>query len=492
MSEFYPIDPATAGARKTFLIHNARLVDRDLDANGAVLVRDGKIERVFAGQLPSAGYGPELDRLRADPGVETVDARGAVLMPSFVDLHAHFRDPGFTRKEDLSSGSRAACAGGYRTVVLMANTDPVVSTAEAALEVNARVREIGLIDAFQAVSLTRGFDGADVSALATLDPAQAPVATEDGREVSSAAVMLRAMASCAARGVVVSCHCEDPELAASAKPFRFAALEAAKNEGLPPGRLAAPGDAPSGTIARAIAEANRLLVLAEDTMTERNLLLARAARCRVHIAHASTEGAVSAVRRAKDAALRATGHAGGRDASAADGAARDFAVTCEVTPHHLALTDETPEIVNPPLRSERDREALIAGILDGTVDAIATDHAPHTAEDKAAGAPGFSGIEIAFATVNTALAKTGRVGLNKISELLSANPASILGLERGLLRAGFEADLVLVDPDAIFTVDPDSGEWHSRGKNTPLAGKLLSGVVLATFKRGSLVYARGE
>ncbi len=488
MSAFYPIAPGAAGARKTLLVHNARLVDRDLDSPGAILVRDGRIERVFAGNLPSAGYGSELDRLHADPGVEAVDARGAVLMPSFVDLHAHFRDPGFTRKEDLVSGSRAACSGGYGTVVLMANTDPVISTEEAARDVVARVREAGLIDAFQAVSLTRGFDGADVSALASLDRAFVPVATEDGREVASAAVMLRAMEACGARGVIVSCHCEDPELALAARPCRLAALEAAKSEGLPPGRLAAPGAAPRAVVARNIADANRLLSLAEDAMTERNLLLARGAGCHVHIAHASTEGAVAAVRRAKEAARLAPD---GEPFANGD-ARRAFAVTCEVTPHHLALTDEIPEIVNPPLRSERDREALIVGILDGTVDAIATDHAPHTAEDKAAGAPGFSGIEVSFATVNTALAKTGRVSLRKLSELMAANPAAILGLERGLLRVGYEADLVLVDPDAIFTVDPESPDWHSRGKNTPLAGKLLTGVVLATFKRGALVYARGE
>jgi len=439
---------------------NARLVDRDMDSSGAIFARDGTIERVFAGTLPSAGYGAELERLRADLSVETVDARGAVLMPAFVDLHAHFRDPGFTHKEDAVTGSRAACAGGYGTVVLMANTNPVISTSEAALAVNARVKAAGLIDAFQAVSLTRNFDGQDTTELASLDAKQVPVATEDGREVASAAVMLRAMESCARSGVFVSCHCEDPELARSAKPFRDTALIAAR-EGRESDERAN------------LTEAERLLRLAEDTMTARNLSLARAARCRVHIAHASTEGAIAAVRAAK--------------ALARDGS---FAVTCEVTPHHLSLTDAVPEIVNPPLRGEADREALIAGILDGTVDAIATDHAPHTAEDKAAGAPGFSGIQIAFATVNTALAKTGRIGLKKLSALMSANPASILGLKRGLLRSGYDADLVLVDPDASFTVDPESADWHSRGKNTPLAGRTLTGVVLATFKRGRVVFTR--
>lgn len=441
---------------------NARLVDRDMDSFGAIFARDGTIERVFAGNLPSADYGTELERLRADPSVETVDARGAVLMPAFIDLHAHFRDPGFTQKEDVVSASRAACAGGYGTVVLMANTNPVISTGEAALAVNARVKAAGFVDAFQAVSLTRNFDGQDTSALSSLDPKEVPVATEDGREVSSAAVMLRAMESCARSGVVVSCHCEDPELARSAKPFRDAALVAA--------RAGEKSDEREN-----LACAERFLRLAEDTMTARNLSLARAAGCRVHIAHVSTKGAIEAVRESK--------------ALARDGS---FAVTCEATPHHLSLTDAAPEIVNPPLRGEADREALIAGILDGTVDAIATDHAPHTAEDKAAGAPGFSGIQIAFATVNTALAKTGRVGLEKLSALMSANPASILGLRRGLLRPGYDADLVLVDPDATFTVDPESADWHSRGKNTPLAGKTLEGVVLATFKGGRAVYTRDQ
>lgn len=441
---------------------NARLVDRDMDSSGAIFVRDGTIERVFAGTLPSADYDAELKRLRADPSVETVDARGAVLMPAFVDLHAHFRDPGFTQKEDVVTGSRAACAGGYGTVVLMANTNPVISTSEAALAVNARVKAAGLVDAFQAVSLTRNFDGQDTIELAAIDAKRVPVATEDGREVASASVMLDAMRRSVASGVVVSCHCEDPELARSAKPFRDAALIAARE-----GRKSDERES--------LAEAERLLRLAEDTMTARNLSLARAARCRVHIAHVSTEGAIVAVREAK--------------ALARDGS---FAVTCEATPHHLALTDAVPEIVNPPLRGEADREALVAGILDGTVDAIATDHAPHTAVDKAAGAPGFSGIQIAFATVNTALAKTGRIGLKKLSALMSANPASILGLKRGLLRSGYDADLVLVDPHATFVVDPESADWHSRGKNTPLAGKALEGVVLATFKRGRTVYTRDQ
>lgn len=470
------------------LVYNARLVDRDTDTSGALLVIDGKIACVRTGagardacevfaranaSPPAGGAG--------DPGAAPVrfDARGAVLMPAFVDLHAHFRDPGYTRKEDLESGSRAAAAGGYGTVVLMANTDPVVSGAEAAAAVRARAAALGLVDAYQAVSLTRAFDGRDTAALSDLDPALVPVATEDGREVASAAVMLEAMRRCAERGVTVSCHCEDPELAARAKPFRSAALAAARAAGLPAGVLSsrgsgAPGDAPVIPAVREnLADAERLLRLAEDTMTARNLMLARAAGCRVHVAHVSTAGAIGLVRQTKALA----------------GAHTSFRVSCEVTPHHLALTDSLPEIVNPPLRSASDRDALIGGIADGTVDAIATDHAPHTAEDKADGAPGFSGIQIAFATCNTALVRSRRIGLSRLSALMSANPARILGLNRGLLAEGFDADLVLVDPDAEFTVDPDDGtRWFSRGRNTPLAGSVLHGAVLATWRAGRQVF----
>ena len=432
-------DTSQSGGR-SLLIRNARLVDRDMDVRGSILVRDGRISAVYPGTVPEL-EGP----------CECVDARGAVLMPAFIDLHAHFRDPGFTAKEDLASGSRAAAAGGYGTVVLMANTNPVISDAKAAEAVRLRAGMIGLVDVFQSVSLTRNFDGVDTAALAELDPSVVPVATEDGREVASSAVMLDAMKKCATRGIVVSCHCEDPDLAIAAKPYRASAL---KGE----------------TVRENLASAERLLRLAEDTMTFRNLELAAASGCRIHIAHVSTSGALESVRRAKS--FRP-----------------EFAVSCEVTPHHLSLTDITPEIVNPPLRSEADREALIAGLIDGTVDAIATDHAPHTAVDKAAGAPGFSGIQTAFAVCNTVLVQPGLITLSRLSALMSANPARILGLERGLLRSGYDADLILVDPEANFTVTPEDPDlWFSRGKNTPFAGKQLVGLILETFRNGCPVY----
>ncbi len=448
-------------AGTSLLIHNARLVDRDIDCVGSLLVRDGVIVAVGLGR--DACQPPD----GTDSGVlpEVLDASGAVLMPAFVDLHAHFRDPGMTRKEDLESGSRAAVAGGYATVVLMANTEPACSDAASAACVRARARAIGLVDAFQTVSLTRDLAGAELTDLASLDRREVPVVSEDGREVASAARMLEAMRRAASSGVVVSCHCEDADLASLARELRREALSA----GL------------TGSAARPLlAEAHELLALAEDTMTVRNLEIASRARCRVHLAHVSTARSLEFVRRAK---------AAWREKAASP--ARPCPVSCEVTPHHLALTDELPAIVNPPLRGEADRLALIAGILDGTVDAIATDHAPHTAEDKASGAPGFTGIQTAFSVVNTALVRAGHIGLSSLSSLMSASPAAILGLNRGLLRPGMDADFVLVDPDGEVRYGAGSGEpWFSKGLNSPFLGTPLHGIVLATFRAGSLVYRR--
>ena len=454
------------------LIRNAHLIDKNTDAPGAVLVRGGKIAAVYL----CAESDPAVTALiqtgeKSGASLAVLDAHGAVLMPAFVDMHAHFRDPGFTEKEDVGSASRAAAAGGYGTVVLMANTNPVISDQHAAEEVNARIRSLDLIDAFQSVSLTRNFDGEDTSGLGTLDCRAVPVATEDGHEVASAAVMLEAMKKCSVNGVIVSCHCEDPDLAAAARPFRRSDPVAAE----------------------------RLLRLAEDTMTVRNLTLAAEAGCRVHIAHVSTEKSIDAVRRAKSE-WRSRFPQYDDSSESAVSCQKNPAyspilnvqcpVTCEVTPHHLVLDASLPEIVNPPLRLESDRAALLAGIRDGTVDVIATDHAPHTADDKARNAPGFSGIQTAFAVCNTFLVQTGQISLSLFSALMSANPARILGLGRGLLATGLDADFTLVDPDYEWTVNPnDPDSWKSRGKNTPFAGQTLKGRIIKTFKQGRLIFS---
>lgn len=441
----------------SFIIYNARLVDRDTDCAGSIYVKNGNIEAVYKTSsiekvreaIASSSKNSEIE------ASTQIDAKGATLLPSFIDLHAHFRDPGHTHKEDLISASKAAAAGGYGTVVLMANTDPVISDITASKSIQAKVREIGLIEAFQAVSLTRNFDAKDTSALKDLDAHIVPIASEDGKEIESAAVMLKAMQACAQKNIIVSCHCEDPDLALAAKPYRNLALGTEKTD----------------EVLENLAKAEKLLHLAENIMTERNLALGSVAHCHVHIAHISTKESLSAVRRAKN------------DNS------RHSQVTCEVTPHHLVLTNSISAIVNPPLRSAADQNALIAGLQDGTIDAIATDHAPHTAEDKAKGAPGFSGIQTAFAACYTSLVSTGKIALSRLSALMSANPAQILKLRTGLLQKGYPADLVLVDLSLPFTVDPENKHlWFSKGKNTPLSGVTLLGQIQQTYKNGIQVY----
>lgn len=467
---------SVSGASGVECIWNTRLIDEALDCPGAVVLKNGKILAVLQGNFSretavctaAAAAGVPVD------SVTVTDACGLVLQPAFVDMHAHFRYPGQTQKEDLDSGLSAAAAGGFGTVVLMPNTSPVVSSAPDALRICREAAERGIADVYQTVSLTRNFDGTDTTHLDSLAVYAAgmsgtagavPVVTEDGRDVASAAVMLEAMEKCAQKNIIVSCHSEDSSLAAAARPYRQKALELLA-QGTAAGKLQA---------YEALEAANRLLSLAEDTATARNLELARAAGCAVHIAHVSTSGSMEYIRRAKDAGQR---------------------VTCEVTPHHLGLSVATGDpalrhLVNPPLRSERDRAAVVAALADGTADVIATDHAPHTVADKAGGAPGFSGLETAYALCNTVLVREGVLDARQLSALMSARPARILGLDtgefpRGRLLPGYAADLVLCNPDEAWLVQGDL--FRSKGKYTPLEGKNLYGRVCRVYHRGIPVF----
>lgn len=451
------------------LIYNVHLIDASCDCMGAVHIHDGRIASVHLGVCAPA----DAERLAASlgNGVRSVNGERLALMPSFIDMHAHFRYPGQPQKETLETGLRAAAAGGFGTLVLMPNTNPVISSVEEAVRVQTDAAAYELADVYQTMSLTAGFDGVTTDHLEQIplvreSPQFIPVVTEDGRDVASSAVMLQAMQYCAVRGVIVSCHSEDTALAAAARPFRQKALE-----------LLARGTPESCAVADgALRQANMLLALAEDTATERNLLLARAAGCRVHIAHVSTARSLEAVRRAR------------RETDA-------HRVTCEVTPHHLGLCGDSGmllhSLVNPPLRGESDRQAVIAALCDGTADVISTDHAPHSAADKAAGAPGFTGLETAFGVCCTQLVHGGYLSLSRLSALMAANPARILGIDtgalpKGRLLPGFAADLVLADPEQQWTVD--SSGFYSLGKSTPFDGCVLTGKVLATMRRGKIVY----
>jgi dihydroorotase len=396
-------------------------------------------------------------------------------MPAFIDLHAHFRDPGFPEKETIESGCLAAAAGGFGTIVAMANTKPATDDPNLARAARARARALGLIDYLPAIAVTRGLEGRDIGHLDDLRAFLAAeaqhyedrprlwlrVLSDDGRDAAEDQTLLAAMRKAAELDLVVACHCERGAL------------------GLPPGHEAAGWYSSPEAM-----EADRL---AEIRGVERAIRLAEEAGCALHLCHLSTRESVELVRRAKS---RASDEGGTRRLS------------CEVTPHHLALgaTDARAAgpagagRVNPWLREEDDRLALLEGLRDGSIDAIATDHAPHGIADKAAGAPGFSGLETAFALAHTFLGDVGGSGgrggtidLAWLSRLMSAGPASILGLrDRGRLEAGLRADLVLVDPVAEWRVD--SSRFRSRGRNSLLDGRLLSGRVLMTIHEGRIVY----
>ena len=503
---------------RVVLIFNARLLDESMDTPGAVLVADGKIRSVFQGYYTNSETLEKMarsvlaeDGLEEKTPIELHNAHGLTLTPAFIDMHVHLRYPGLTQKEDLNSGLHAAAAGGYGTIVAMPNTKPVVSSIEMAMQIEREAAAIGLTHLFQTVSLTKDFEGTDTSHLDFVEKQYVPVVSEDGRDVPTSGVMLEAMTKAGEKGLIVSCHSEDMTLGPMAKPFRSEALEIMKEIGLSAwGTGDEDFDADDEENAEALdridlalTKANDILALAEDVATVRNIMLAKEADCHVHIAHVSTAVSINAVREAKnelydeemdynadeaDAAYQSFEE--GEKFAPTERGEKGFAVSCEVTPHHLALcgTDEPyiRALVNPPLRSEDDRVALLEALREGTVDVIATDHAPHTFDDKAAGAPGFTGLETAYGVCNSVLVKDNQFNPRRLSQLMSAAPARLLGLHKGLLKAGYDADLTIVDPDEEWTVD--SRTFYSKGKATPFEGRTLTGKVKFLFIDGRLVF----
>ena len=472
------------------VIYNARLVDENTDSFGALLVSNGKILAVcksdFCTEESAASLAEGIFSGDDEP-VELFDAKELVLEPAFIDLHVHLRYPGQTQKEDLNSGLRATAAGGFGTIVAMPNTSPVVSSEELALQIDREAEEIGLTKVYQTVSITKDFDGRDISHLGQISKERIPVITEDGHDLLSASVMLEGMKIAGEKGIVVSCHCEEPNLALAAKPYRASALEIMKKEGLSAWGTSddSKNNIPAASleeIDRNLTKANAILAIAEDSATYRNIELAKEAGCHIHIAHCSTKKSIDFVRNAKKEILE-----GKKNRKPLN---PGFNVTCEVTPHHLALCgSEEPMIralVNPPLRFEEDRLSVIEALRDGTADVISTDHAPHTLEDKAGGAPGFSGSETAFAVCNSILVKEMGFTSQKLSSLMSANPARILGLKKGLLEPGYDADLVLLNPDRVWTVK--GADFKSKGKASPFEGKSLCGKVEGLFLDGKRVW----
>ena len=466
---------------KCILIYNARLVDESMDSPGAVLIVDGKIRFIFQGYFTSGKTAEEMARtiLKEDgfdeknSSLELFNANNLTVTPAFIDMHVHLRYPGQTEKEDLASGLKAAAAGGFGTIVAMPNTNPVVSSYEMALQIEKEAAAFGLTQVFQTVSITKEFSGDDISHLEYLDKKYVPVITEDGRDVASTAVMMDAMKKAADKGIIVSCHCEDPFLSIEAKNHRQIALELIKEAGLNTWGSVDSSSKVDASLEEAfskeLVQADFLLEKAEDFMTARNLEIAEAVGCSIHVAHVSSKGALEAIKKSKAKKIKN--------------------VTCEVTPHHIALDGSKPPfnraLVNPPLKDNETRTELINAIKDGTFDVISTDHAPHTLDDKKKGAPGFPGLETSFAICNTQLVKEKHISSSRLSQMMSANPARILGLNKGLLKNGYDADIVIVDPDENWVVE--ANKFYTKGRATPFEGTTLTGTVKSLIIGGKVV-----
>ena len=397
------------------IVKNVRIVDARTDIFGQVTVKDGLFNEVKS--CPQ-------DREPTDICESSViDGSGNILMPAFTDLHAHFRDPGFTNKEDIYSGSMAAVKGGYTTVVLMANTNPVCSSMDTVNYVINRAKEVGLTDVFQVASITDGMKGESVSHLKSLDDSVRFI-SDDGKGVMNNLLMEEALNMSKYKNFIVISHAEDHSFSASD------------------------------------------MRMAENSMTKRDIEACLKTGGRLHLAHVSTKEAMEMIIIAKKNGAN---------------------ITCEVTPHHIYATDDIVYRVNPPLRKHDDILSLINAINNGYVDVISTDHAPHTAADKAGGAPGISGIETAFQLCLTKLViESGAISLNKLSELMSYNPSKITGMNKGLIEQGYEADFVIVDANKRTKID--AAGFASKGKNTPFDGDTVFGRILMTVKKGNVVF----
>jgi dihydroorotase len=437
--------------RNALLIKNARIIDpaANVDETGSILIKDGVIQQTGNNITESA---PQV-----------IDATGLVACPGFIDLHCHLREPGFEEKETVASGAAAASRGGFTTICCMPNTNPPLDNAAVIDYVNnIAARHSSRITILPVGCLTRNREGKETTDMPELAGAGCAAFSDDGSPVSNSRIMALAMEKAAGTGLPVIDHCEDLELSRGGQ----------MHDGWVAARLGLKG----------------IPAMAEESVTARDIALAEMTGARLHITHVSTRGAVELIRIAKSKGLP---------------------VTADVTPHHLALTDEriagnplnpgealaydTLAKVNPPLRTAADIAALVRGINDGTIDAIATDHAPHTVEDKLCefemAAFGISGFETAFGVLMT-LVREGKISLNTLIACMTSGPSRILINKfgrTGSIKVASIADIALLDLNREWTVD--KGNFLSKGKNTPFDGYRLKGMVVATIHRGEIAYS---
>jgi len=416
------------------LVKNGYLIDpsQELEGKYDILIENGKVKKIGESIF--------------EPEAEIIDASGYIVSPGFVDIHVHLRDPGQTYKEDIESGSRCAVAGGFTTVVCMPNTNPPIDNPTTVRYIIGKSRRVGLCRVLPAGCITKGRKGKELADLYTLKKSGCVAFTDDGSPVSNSSLMRKALELSTQLGVPLLDHCEDDRLACGSV-----------NEGGVSALLGLSERPPE----------------AEEILVARNCILAHHTGGRIHIQHISTKLSVDLIRYFKE---------------------KDVKVSCEVNPHHLLFTEEellrsgARARVNPPLRTEEDRKALLEALKEGVIDCFATDHAPHREYEKELleySLPGMIGLQTAL-PVALELYREGHLSLREVISLFTIKPAKILGLPYGTLREGSAGDLTIFDPKKEWVLNEKTN--LSKSKNTPLWGRILKGKVIYTIKEGKVVH----
>lgn len=425
----------------SILIKGGRIIDpsRNFDKVGNILIEKGTIK----------SYPEDIKKLEKDSEVKVIDARGKIVAPGLVDLHVHLREPGYEHKETIRTGCESAAAGGFTSIVCMPNTNPINDNASVTEYIMLKARTEGVVNVFPLGAITKGENGETLAQIGEMYEAGCVGVTDDGMPVMNSKVMRHAMEYVKAFGIPVISHCEDLNLSGNG----------VMNEGDTSTLLGLSG-IPSAS---------------EDVMVSRDITLAELTGTHLHICHVSTEGSVRLIRAAKMRGVR---------------------VTAEAAPHHFTLTDkavaeyDTNAKMKPPLRSETDREAVREGLRDGTIDVIATDHAPHSEDEKMVEfdqAPfGIVGLETAL-PLSLKLVEDGVLTLNEMIAKLTHLPSAIINVRKGTLNPGEQADVVIFDPGQKVKIDRE--RFRSKSKNTPFNGWDLKGVVLYTIVNGNIVYS---
>ena len=424
----------------SLLIKNGHIIDpsQNLDEKLDILVADGEIKEIGK-------------KLAAPKGAEVIDAKGLLVTPGLIDMHVHLRDPGLEYKEDIVTGTRAAAAGGFTSLACMPNTRPVNDNKAVTSYIIAKAKAEGLVNVFPVGAITQGSTGENLAEMGDLKEAGCVAVSDDGKPVSNPELMRRALEYAKGMEITLISHSEDLGLAGNGQ----------MNDGFTATELGLKG----------------IPWVAEDAATARDVFLAEYTDSPIHIAHVSTKGAVRIIREAK---------------------ARGVKVTCETAPHYFTLTEdavrgyETNAKMNPPLRTGDDVYAIKEGLSDGTIDVVATDHAPHHLDEKdveyTLASNGIIGLETSL-PLSLALVAEKVLTLPQLVEKMSCNPAKILGLDRGSLSQGAVADITLIDPNAEWVVEADKLE--SKSKNSPFLGKKMKGRAAYTIVGGKIVYKAG-